>query len=121
MTWVSYIDSNRRLEEILGHVNSTKGLSSLINYLIQVPIVSEQKGSVQPFRICCIKLGYFVSLSCLYRGYDTIAVLEEFHDYTPQIPLAHIKLRGKPSVGRSIPPAKFLVDTARLVEEWLSW
>lgn len=50
---------------------------------------------------------------------NSVQVIEEFDDYLPQLPLVHIKLPKKPSARGAVSQAKFLIDAAHLVREWL--
>ena len=115
---LSYIDTDRRLQEVLGYVNNSAGISTFVSFLLitRTERVGE-KGKCSAVQDLLDQTG--LCESQIFFVDDTCGVITEFYDCTPQISLAHIKLGRKPSVGRSIPQAKFLADTLPLIQEWL--
>ena len=115
---LSYIDTDRRLQEVLGYVNNSAGISTFVSFLLitRTERVGE-KGKCSAVQDLLDQTG--LCESQIFFVDDTCEVITEFYDCTPQISLAHIKLGRKPSVGRSVPQAKFLADTLPLIQEWL--
>eukprot|EP00438_Fugacium_kawagutii_P003568 Skav226537 [mRNA] locus=scaffold4831:204211:206313:- [translate_table: standard] len=115
---LSYIDTDRRLGEVLGYINNSTGLSALVSFLLITRAERVGRaGKCAAVQDLLDQTGLCESQLCFID--DTKEVVEEFHSNTPQVSLVHIKLARKPQAASGIPQSKYLVDSLPLVQEWL--
>ena len=105
---LSYIDTDCRLQEVLGYVRNTTGLSVLVSFILicRADRVGAQ-GKCAAGQDLLEQTGLCESQVFFVDGSNQI--LEDFNEQTPQISVAHIKLARKPAAGRSVAQAKSLV------------